>query len=275
MALSILRRVLLTIVGSSLMMAPSHAQETDLAKKLNNPLASLISVPFQFNYDEGYGAGDGRKLFVNVQPVVPFKLSDDYNLVSRTVLPFVIDQEDIANPLSGHQTGFGDTVQSLWLSNSEPIPMGSLGSLVAGIGPVLLLPTGNADPLLGSGKWGAGVTPLAVFLNGPMVYGALVNHIWSFAGKDSRADVNSTYIQPFFSYTTPDAVTFSLNSESTYNWETNQWSIPVNFQISKLVNISGQPISLFAGARYWVESPTTGPDDFGLRFGMTFLFPEK
>lgn len=193
-----------------------------IAKDLANPLASMTSVPFQFNYDNGYGAGDGHKLFVNVQPVVPISLNDDLNLISRTIIPFVFDQHRIANPLSGQQTGFGDVVQSAWLSNNVPMDLGGLGDLVWGIGPVALLPTGNSSPLLGTGKWGLGFSPLAVFINGPFVYGALVNHIWSVAGKDNRADVNQTFIQPFLTYTTKDAVTFSVNTETTYFWDTEE-----------------------------------------------------
>ena len=103
----------------------------------------------------------------------------------------------------------------------------------------------------------------------------LANHIWSFAGDSDRSDINSTFLQPFVSYTTKEAWTFTLNTESTYNWEADQWSVPINFQVSKLVVINKQPISLFAGLRYWAESPDSGPDGVGARAGITFLFPKK
>jgi hypothetical protein len=108
---------------------------------------------------------------------------------------------------------------------------------------------------------------------GGWTYGALANHIWSFAGDDGRADVNATFMQPFLSYTTPDAWTFSLNTETTYNWETEEWTVPVNGIVSKLVTIGTQPVSLAAGVRYYVESPDSGPHGWGARLAVTFLFP--
>jgi hypothetical protein len=103
----------------------------------------------------------------------------------------------------------------------------------------------------------------------------LANHIWSFAGDDDRSDISSTFLQPFVSYTTKDAWTFSLNTESSYNWEAEEWSFPLNLTASKLVVIEKQPISLTAGVRYWAESPENGPDGFGFRTGIAFLFPKQ
>ncbi|EJL58445.1 hypothetical protein PMI09_00155 [Rhizobium sp. CF122] len=86
---------------------------------------------------------------------------------------------------------------------------------------------------MGSGKWGAGPTAVALKQEGPWTYGMLANHIWSFAGQNNRDDIRSTFLQPFVAYTTPEAWTFTLNTESTYDWEHNEWSVPVNFQVSK------------------------------------------
>jgi hypothetical protein len=262
---------LATLLVSSLFFSTvSSAQENtqDLAKKLSNPIASLISVPFQFNYDTGYGPNDGDKAYVNIQPVIPITLNDDWNLISRTILP-VAWQNDIAGP-SGDQFGLGDITQSLFFSPSKPTASG----IIWGVGPVILLPTAT-DDLLGGGKWGAGPTAVVLTQRGPWTVGVLANHIWSFASDDDRSDINSTFLQPFVSYTTKDAWTFTLNTESTYNWEADQWSVPINFVVSKLVVIDKQPISLFAGLRYWAESPDSGPDGIGARAGVTFLFPKK
>jgi hypothetical protein len=248
---------------------PLQAQDSsaDLAKKLSNPIASLISVPFQFNYDHGYGPADGDKATLNIQPVIPFSLNEDWNLISRTILP-VTWQNDIAGP-SGTQFGLGDTVQSFFLSPAKPTESG----IIWGAGPVFLLPTAT-DEFLGSGKWGVGPTAVVLKQDGPWTYGALANHIWSFAGQSDRQDVSSTFLQPFVSYTTKDAWTFALNTESTYDWKSNDWSVPINFTVSKLVTLDKQPISLTAGIRYWADAPDNGPQGIGFRVAMTFLFPK-
>ncbi|TGT42716.1 transporter [Mesorhizobium sp. M8A.F.Ca.ET.165.01.1.1] len=262
------RTVLLLFAIVLLSTGEVFSQDADLAKKLSNPIASLISVPFQYNYDRGYGPDDGSRSVINIQPVIPISLNDDWNLISRTVLP-VTWQDDIAGD-SDSQFGLGDTVQSLFFSPKAPGP----GGLVWGVGPVLLLPTGT-DAMLGGQKWGVGPTGVVLKQSGPWTYGMLANHIWSFAGDEDRSDVNATFLQPFLSYTTADAWTFALNTESTYDWVKEDWSVPVNFTVSKLVKFGSQPVSLQAGVRYWAVSPDGGAEGFGFRTGITFLFPKK
>jgi hypothetical protein len=246
---------------------PAVAQDADLAKKLSNPVASLISVPFQFNYDSGYGPLDGDRAVLNIQPVIPISINDDWNVISRTILP-VIWQNDIAGN-SGSQFGLGDITQSFFFSPKEPGP----GGIVWGAGPVFLLPTAT-DTMLGSGKWGLGPTAVVLKQDGPWTYGALANHIWSVAGNSDRPDISSTFLQPFISYTTPDAWTFSLNTESTYDWKNDQWAVPINFSVAKLLKFGEQPVSFQVGARYWAEAPENGPNGWGFRAGITFLFPQ-
>ncbi|CAN7721575.1 transporter [Phyllobacterium sp. LjRoot231] len=263
------KRLLSALVIFTALTSSAIAQESaeDLAKKLSNPIASLISVPFQGNYDGGYGPNDGSKYTINVQPVIPFTLNEDWNVISRTIVP-IVWQHDIAGP-SGDQFGLGDTTQSLFFSPKKPTASG----IIWGVGPAFLLPTAT-DDLLGGEKWGAGPTAVVLKQSGPWTYGALANHIWSFAGDDDSEDVNSTFLQPFISYTTPKAWTFALNTESTYNWEAEEWSVPINFTVAKLVKVNKQPIQLTAGVRYWAESPDNGPDGFGARLVITFLFPK-
>lgn len=243
------------------------AQDADLAKKLSNPIASLISVPLQLNYDSNIGpAREGDRVVLNIQPVIPFSLNADWNVISRTIIP-VVSQSDIFHN-AGDQAGLGDVVQSFFFSPSAPGP----GGLIWGVGPVFLAPTGT-DDLLSARKWGVGPTAVGLVQSDGWTVGVLANHLWSVAGESDRQDVNTTFVQPFISYTTSDAWTFSLNSEASYDWTNEAWSIPINASVSKLLVIDKQPVSLGVGIRYWAESPETGPHDFAARAVLTFLFP--
>lgn len=233
---------------------PASAEE--LAKKLANPIAALISFPFQLNYDTNIGPkDDGDRWILNIQPVIPISIGEDWNLISRTILP-VIYQDDIA-PNLGSQEGIGDIVQSLFFSPKE-----TTNGWIWGVGPVFLLPSGS-DDLLTADKWGAGPTAVALKQTGPWTYGALTNHIWSFAGDDDRADVNSTFIQPFMTYTTKSAVSVTLQTESTYYWDAEQWSVPLMVVATKVTKIGNQMVSFGGGVRYWAESPDSGPEGWG------------
>jgi hypothetical protein len=196
--------------------ASASEYEQNLARQLTNPVAALISVPLQLNYNSDIGpADDGRQWLLNVQPVIPFSLNDDWNLISRTILP-IVDQRDVF-PGAGSQTGLGDTVQSLFFSPVAP----TAGGWIWGAGPVFLLPTGT-NRLLTTDKWGVGPTAVALRQQGPWTSGLLGNHIWSFAGDSDRRDISTTFLQPFLSYTTPTAWTYTLQSESTYDWESQR-----------------------------------------------------
>ncbi len=240
-----------------------HAEE-DLAKKLSNPVSDLISVPIQSNFDFGIGPGDGTRWFTNIQPVVPFEFNDDWNLISRTILP-IVEVEGTALTDAGDAAGLGDITQSFFFSPKESDP-------IWGIGSVILLPTAT-DPLLGGEKWGIGPTGVVLKQNGPWTTGALVNHLWDFAGDDARNDVNATFLQPFVAYNTPGGTTFTLNSESSYDWVSDQWTVPINFVVSQLATIGDQPVQFSVGARYYAEAPTGGPE-WGVRAGITLLFPK-
>ena len=241
-------------------------EEAELAKKLSNPVADLISVPIQGNWDTGIGPEDAERTTINLQPVVPISISEDWNVISRTILP-IIDAEAPASGLSD-ESGLGDVTQSFFFSPKSPTSAG----WIWGAGPALLIPTAS-DDALGSGKWAAGPTAVVLKQENGWTLGALGYHLWSYAGDDDRAYVSTTYLQPFVAYTTKTYTTLTLNTESTYDWNDDQWTVPVNLVVSQLVKIGGLPISFGLGYRDYVEAPDGGPD-WGLRFVVTFLFPK-
>lgn len=240
-------------------------QSAELAKKLQNPVANLISVPLQFNYDTGFGPKDADKLTLNVQPVVPVSINEDWNVIVRTILP-VVYLESVANGIDS-KFGLGDTTQSFFLSPKAPV-----GGWILGAGPVMYYPTAS-DSALGAGEWGTGPTAVALRQEHGFTYGALANHIWSFAGWGDQS-VNSTFLQPFVSYTTKTYTTLGVNTESTYDWNASQWTVPLNFTIQQLVKIGDMPVAFQVGYRYYADKPDDGPE-WGLRFTVTFLFPKK
>jgi hypothetical protein len=248
---------------------PPHAAEggdaAALAKKLSNPVASLISVPLQTNYDTGFGPKDAYKLVLNVQPVIPITLNADWNLIIRTIIP-VVYQDSVADGISS-KFGLGDVTQSFFFSPKEP----TAGGWIWGAGPVFLWPTGT-DDFLSTRKWGVGPTGLLLKQENGWTYGVLANHIWSYAGDSDRSSINATFIQPFVAYTWPTATTVTFNTESTYDWTAKQWTVPLNLSISQVVKFGSQPMQFAIGPRYYAESPPGGPE-WGVRFTMTFLFP--
>ena len=227
-----------------------------LAEELANPLAALISVPFFGNYNGEVGSErEGSQWFVNIQPVVPFDLNPDWHVISRTILPVMFSQNGLF-PGSGSQSGLRDTTEGLYFSPSR-----TFNGFTLGAGPIFLLPTAT-DELLGAGKWGAGPTAIVLKQQGGFTYGVLANHIWSYAdlGHNDRPSVSSTFIQPFLSWTSRSATTLGINTESTYNWKSKAWTIPVNMSISHLYNFGGQRVSLGGTVKVYAAREEGGPE---------------
>jgi hypothetical protein len=239
-------------------------EAAELAKKLQNPIADLISVPIQNNWDFGIGPEDALRFTANVQPVIPISLSEDLNLITRTIAPIIYAESPVAG--GDNVTGLGDILQSFFFSPKKPVD-----GWIVGVGPAFLYPSAT-DSALGSGKWGAGPTAVLLQQKKGWTYGALVNHVWSFAGW-GEDNVSSTFLQPFISFTTKKQTTLTLNTESTYDWTHSEWTVPLNLMLSQLVKIDKQPIQFQIGGRYYAEKPDGGPD-WGLRFTVTFLFPK-
>lgn len=254
-------------VTSEIMSSSSGDEMAELAKKLSNPVASLISVPIQNNFDFGGGPADhGFQYKVNLQPVIPIALNDDWVMISRTIMPYVYQHDRIGNT---SQSGLADTTESLFFSPKNPGPSG----IIWGIGPDFYIPTAT-DSSLGAEKWGIGPTAVVLKQQDGWTYGVLANQIWSFAGDAGRQNINSTFLQPFLAYTTSKQTTFTVNTESSYDWVAGQWTVPVNWMVSQLVKIGKMPVNFQAGVRYYAAKPEGGPD-WGLRFTITFLFPAK
>jgi hypothetical protein len=283
-ALSVIAWCAIALSAAAQEAAPEQAAE--LAKKLQNPVASHIRFPFQSNFDFRIGPSDeGWRYTSNTQPVIPISLGSDWYLIVRTIIPYIhqedvfkgpalIFEEDIDDvpvdvtrgprPLGHVQDGLGDIIQSFFFSPKEPV-----GGWILAAGPVFLYPSAT-DPLLGSEKWGAGPTGLILQQTGGWTYGILANQIWSFAGDVERRSVNATFLQPFISYTTKTKTTFGLNAESTYNWNDTQWTVPLNLSVSQLLRIGKLPVSFGVGGRYYVEGPSGAPE-WGLRSDHTAL----
>ena len=256
----------LAVLGLSPQLAWAQQSDAELAKQLSNPVASLVSVPLQLNYDCCFGPDDGGRTTLNVQPVMPFSMNDDWNLVVRTIMP-VIHQER-TSPLNGSETGIGDITQSFFFS-----PKASPNGVTWAVGPAFLWPT--AKGALGSERWAAGPTALVLKQTGGWTYGMLANHLWSYAdhGGPQRSDVSATFLQPFVSWTSENHTTIGVNTESTYDWTAEEWTVPINLTVAHLYSFGGQKVQLTGGVKVYAVSPNDELD-WGARVVATFLFPK-
>lgn len=236
----------------------------DLAKQLANPVAALISIPLQNNFDFNVGTFEGYRYTLNIQPVIPIAINKKWNMISRTIIP-VISQSDLT-AISSNQNGLGDIAQSIFFSPKEV-----KNGLVWGVGPVLLLPTATNDAL-GLKKWGAGPNALVLKLKGQWSYGALVNHIWSYAGSGLH-ELNASFFQPFATYATKTGSSFTIASENTQDWNNELFGGATGAYYAKVTKFGKQMAQLSAGPKVYYGNNPFDPD-WGFRASIIFLFPK-
>ena len=246
--------------------ATTQADAEDLAKKLSNPISDLVSVPFQFNWEQGVGPDDQTRFILNVQPVIPFKVGEETNLVMRVIVPFVSQP-----PLfpGGEPTGgVSDILTSFFLAPHT-------GSLIWGVGPVFSLPS-TAEPTLGTEKWSIGPTFVVLKQSGATTFGMLWNQVWSVSGNTQRADVNQMFLQPFAAYQATRTLTVTLQSESTANWEVDEdrWTVPINLIFAKLSSFGVFPASYQLGFGAFPVHPDIGPS-WKIRGAIVVLLPRR
>jgi hypothetical protein len=227
---------------------PGETAQEELAKAAQNPVASMISLPFQNNTNFGVGPDDKVQKVLNIQPVWPFALTDDINLITRTIVP-VVSQPGV-RPGEDRTTGLGNINFTAFFSPADS------GKIIWGIGPVAVIPT-NTDDALGTDKWSLG--PSAVFLTmpGPWVMGALVANVWSYAGSDNQ-DINLLFTQPFVNYNMAQGWYLTSSPIITANWEANsgqKWTVPMGGGFGKIFRIGPQPMNALIQGFYHVEKP--------------------
>lgn len=257
--------------------APGGGGTLDLQKKAQNPIADLISVPVQADFNGGYGAKaapepSSTQFVLNLQPVVPLKIAPDLNLITRPIIP-IIRQPDLIE--GGDNWGLGDIQLQTYLSPRTPLP----GGLIFGAGPVIQAPTATNGRKIGTQKWSAGPAAVGLVMPGRWVVGALASNLWSFAGDNDREDINLTTIQPFINYNFEEGWYVSTSPIITANWKAegsdNVWTVPLGGGFGRLIRLGKLPVNFQVQAfRNVVKPDDDATADWTLRLQVQFLFPE-
>ena len=259
----------IAVLSGMLLAGNANAQDGgDLAKAAQNPIANMISLPFQNNTNFDFGPLEKTQNVLNIQPVYPFSMGDNWNVITRTILPVISQPAFSAG--QDREFGIGDINASAFFS-----PKNS-GKWTWGVGPTLSLPTAS-DDRLGSDSVGVGASFVALTMPGNWVVGSLVSNVW-IDGDSGSADVSLFTWQPFVNYNIPDGGGWYLTSSPivTANWEANsgdRWTIPIGGGVGKIFRIGNQPMNAQFQAHYNVERPDIGPR-WQLRLQLQMLFPK-
>ena len=239
--------------------------EEDLARKSQNPVSNLMSVPFQYNVYSGGALGNSTMSVLNIQPVIPHQLSKDWNLITRIIVPLM------SSPTAtGTVSGTGDSNMSFFFSPNKP------GEITVGFGPIVQLPTAGNEAL-GTQTWGIGPTAVIVKMHKQWVYGAMANYITSFGNSPTGRRTDQLLVQPFFNYNFPHAKGLSVSyaPQITADFTRapgDQWTLPVGLMVTQIFQIGKQPVSVSIGGFKNVIRPANAPE-WNFRFVMTFMFP--
>ncbi|BDX22472.1 hypothetical protein TUM22923_17930 [Polynucleobacter sp. TUM22923] len=238
----------------------------DIAKKLSNPIANMISVPMQYEFSRGVGKNQGgSEQTLLFQPVAPFNLGGGDIFIVRPIIAGV-REVSVQNGAGQSFSGYGVasvTLESFYAPNTN-------SSWIWGIGPYAQSPSGNSGKF-GSQQTGAGVTAVVLNRDGPWTYGLLGYQSWSVGGNPSYGTQNNLYGQPFLAYTTKTAWTYSANMQAQYNYDARRTSNPLYAGVSKLMVFDGVPISFGAGPIYYVSNTPGGPSGWGARATATLV----
>jgi hypothetical protein len=259
--------LLLLVVPNVAAQEEGKADEAALAQQIQNPLASLVSLPLQANYNLGLGEYDRTFYNLNVQPVIPYSLNEDLNLITRAIIP--VNSVPVGQTQSTF--GIGDTSLSLFLS---PV---STGAITWGVGPAFTIPTASNPELLGSDKLSLGPTGVLFASLGKWTLGAVASNSWSVAGSADRDDVNFFFAQWFVNYNIGKGWAIGTAPVVTANWKAesgNKWTVPWGLQVSKVTHFGSQPVSLLLGYYRNSKHPEGGADS-QVRFQLNLLFPQK
>jgi opacity protein-like surface antigen len=243
------------------------AKDEELQKQSQNPIADLVSLPFQSNTNFNSGPFNRTQEVLNIQPVVPMHLNEDWNVISRTIVPLVSQPEPVVD---SNTNGIGDITQSLFLSPVNP------GKLIWGVGPVFTVPSAS-DPILGTGRVLFGPTAVFLMTPGHWVLGVLLNNQWSVGGNSLRPAVNTGLAQPFVNYNMEHGWYLTTSPIITVNWlaaSGEKWTVPVGGGFGRVFRLGDQPVNAQIAAYYNAVRPS-GASDWQLRTTVALLFPVK
>ena len=262
---------LLALLGLTATAARAELSAEALAKLAQNPVANLVSVPFQNNTNFNAGPLGGTQNILNIQPVIPVEVSKEWNIITRTIMPVIWQPELVAG--QGDSFGLGDIQFSAFLSPANP----SAGGLVWGVGAIAQLPTNTSDTL-GNKNWGLGPSAVLLHLDkgDPWVYGVLVNNVWSLSSDKQGGSYNNFLMQPFLNYNLPEGLYLTSSPIVTAAWDApsdQRWTVPLGGGIGKIFHLGKLPINAQIGGYYNVVHPDSGPN-WQLRLQVQFMFPK-